>query len=56
MVTTEEMMAALDPMEQAQFQMFTNMVSQMPTPVVRMMIQVYVNELEDRGESVADGD
>ena len=54
MVTTEEMLAALDPTERAQFTMFHSMVQSMPTPVIRMMIAVYVNELEDRGESVDD--
>ena len=54
MVTTEEMLAACTPAERMQLEMFTDLVGQMPTPVIRMMIQVYVNELTDRGEEPID--
>ena len=54
MVTTAEILDSLDdPVEKAQFQMFHNMVLQMPSDAIRMMISVFVNELTDRGESAA---
>jgi hypothetical protein len=52
MATNAEILEALPDEDKGQFQMFLMMVEQMPNGAIRMMVNLFINELGERGSSM----